>query len=163
MAVKKLLQTAGNQLKANWFVCRVTSGRKSAQYGLRFSYPLYIAMVTIGILLENPYLLALTALIAFCGVILPMHPFDYLYNYVVAKLIGTTQIPGRGSELQVNSSVALFFNLGVIALVLYEVNLHYGVLALIYIVSSIFFIAILLFTDNFSFYSLFSWFSKKDK
>ena len=141
---------------AKWFVCRVTSGRKSAQYGIRFSYPLYVSLVALGIFLANPYILAITALIAFFGIILPMHPFDYIYNYVVTKLISTDQIPGRGSELQVSSSVNLLFTLGVIASILYEIQLNYEVMALIYILISIFFIAILLFTDDFSIDSIYS-------
>ncbi len=127
-----------------WFACKVTSGRKSAQYGIRFSYPLYISVVALGIFLANPYILSITALIALFGVILPMHPFDYIYNYGVTKLIGTEQIPGRGSESQVSSSVALLFNLGVIASIIFEIQLNYGVMALIYVLSSIFFIVILL-------------------
>lgn len=141
---------------AKWFTCRVTSGRKSAKYGIRFSYPIYISLVAIGILLVNPYILSLTALIAFFGVILPMHPFDYVYNYGVAKLIGASQIPGRGSELQMSSCVALLFNLGVIASILYGMQLNYTVMALIYVVSSVFFIAIQLLRDDFSIYSIYN-------
>lgn len=144
-----------NQLVAKWFVCRITSGRKSAQYGLRFSYPLYISIVAIGILLVNPYILSATALIAFFGIVLPMHPFDYIYNHGVAKLIGKAQIPGRGSELQINCFVALLFNLCVIASISYGVQLNYGVMALIYIMSSIFFIGIVLHRDDLSIYDFF--------
>jgi hypothetical protein len=135
---------------AQWFVCRVTSGKKSAQYGIRFSYPLYILLVSVGVFLINPYILSIGAVIAFFGVILPMHPFDYLYNYVLARFIGANQIPGRGSELQISSSVALLFNLGVITLITYQVPLNYEVMALIYVLSSIFFIVILLSRDDFS-------------
>lgn len=138
----------------NWFVCRVTSGKKSARYGIRFSYPLYLALVALGVFLVNPYLLSIAALIAFFGVILPMHPFDYIYNYCVSRLIGTDKIPGRGSELQVNSGLALLFFLGVLVSIAYKIQLNYAVMALLYILSSSFFITIQLFTDNFSLYSL---------
>lgn len=150
-----------NRLMAQWFVCRVTSGRKSAEYGLRFSYPLYISLVALGIFLVNPYVLSITALIAFFGIILPMHPFDYIYNYGVTRLIGTERIPGRGSELQINSLVALIFNICVIASILSGFQLNYGVMALVYILISIFFIVIQLYSDNFSLYSFFP--KKKDK
>lgn len=146
MTIKKILRMVRDRLIANWFVCRITSSKKSAEYGIRFSYPLYISIVALGILLVNPYILSFTALIALFGVILPMHPFDYVYNYGLTKLIGKSQIPGRGSELQVNSGVALLFNICVIALIIFGVQLNYGVMALIYILSSIFFIARLLFS-----------------
>jgi len=151
MKYKEKLIAAKNRLIAKWFVCRITSGRKSARYGIRFSYPLYIALVATGIFLVNPYILSIAAIIAFLGVVLPMHPFDYVYNYTIAKVIGTSQIPGRGSELQVNSFVALLFNTGVIISIIYGAQLNYTIMALLYIFISIFFISIQLFTDNFSF------------
>lgn len=144
---------AVDRIISRWLVCRITSGRKSAQYGIRFSYPLYISIVALGIYLANPYILSITAVIAFFGVVLPMHPFDYIYNLGVTKLFNASQIPGRGSELQINSIVALLFNLCVIASIIYGVQLNYEVLALIYVLISIFFIAIQLFNDNFSVYS----------
>lgn len=155
MTINRMLSDVRNRWMAKWFVCRLTSGRKSAQYGVRFSYPLYIPFIALGIFLENPYLLSLAAIIAFLGIILPMHPFDYIYNYGVAKLIKTPQIPGRGSELQMNSIMSLVFTLSVATLIISGVQLNYTVMALIYVSISSFFIAIQLFTDDFSIYSLF--------
>lgn len=160
MAIEKILKTVREQLMARWFVCRVTSGKKSAQYGIRFSYPLYISLVVLGVFLANPYILSFTLLIAFLGIILPMHPFDYVYNYVVSSLAGAKKIPGRGSEMQVSSGVALIFNLAVIVSILLGIQLNYLVMALIYVVSSIFFIAVLLLTDNFSMYSFYGFFKR---
>lgn len=157
------MKSVKNNLITKWFACRVTSGRKSAKYGMRFSYPLFILLVALGIYLVNPFLLSITAFIAFLGVILPMHPFDYIYNFVVSKLISTEKIPGRGSELQVSSAVTLFVILGVITSITYSFQLHYGVLALIYVISSIFFIVFLLNTDDFSFYSIYYLLFRKRK
>lgn len=71
-----------------------------------------------------------------------MHPFDYAYNYGLTKLIGTDRLPGRGTEQQVSSAVALLFNLVVIASIIFGVKLNYAIMALIYVVASIFFIKI---------------------
>ena len=161
--IMNFLNIALNRLKSQWIICRIISGRKSAQYGIRFSYPLYISIVALGIFFVNPYLLSIAALIAFFGIILPMHPFDYLYNYGVTKLFGTDRITGRGSELQVNSIVALIFNLGVITSIIYDAQLNYEVMALIYVMISIFFIAILLLTENLSIYSFYNFFFKRGK
>lgn len=154
-------KTTKNQLLAKWFVCRITSGKKSARYGIRFSYPLYISLVALGIFLANPYILFITAIIAFFGIVLPMHPFDYVYNYVVTRIIGTKKIPGRGSELQINSLVALIFNIVVIAFITFGVQLSYPVMAFVYIISSIFFIIIQLSSDDFSIYSIGNLFFKR--
>lgn len=141
---------------AKWFVCKVTSGRKSAQYGIRFSYPLYIAIVAFGIYSVNPFILAITALIAFFGSILPMHPFDYIYNNLVTKLLSTSPIPGRGSEAQVSSAIAFLFNLVVIASIIFGFKMNYLVMAIVYVLCSMFFIVVQLFTDNFSFHTIYN-------
>lgn len=145
-----------------WFACKVTSGRKSTQYGIRFSYPLFISAVALGIFFVNPYILFFTALIALFGMILPMHPFDYVYNFG-ARLLKTNQIPGRGSESQVSSAAALIFILGVIASIIFRLALNYEVMALAYLLISIFFVIIQLFTDNFSIYSIFNLFFRRGK
>lgn len=136
------------RLMGRWIVCGVVPDKKSVQYGIYFSYPLYILLVTAGILLNNPYILLVAALIAFFGIKLPMHPFDYIYNYGVARLLGTNKIPGRGSELQVNSIVSVLFCLIVAGLIVLEVSINYEVLAFTYVLVSIFFISIFLFKNR---------------
>jgi len=157
------MKTIKNRLMSKWFVCRVTSGRKSAQYGIRFSYPVYILLVVLGVIFVNPYILSITALIALLGIILPMHPFDYIYNFGITQFFRTDQIPGRGSELQINSSVAFLFNFGVIASIIYGLQLNYAVMALIFVLSSTFFIALLLYTEDFSLGSIKNLFIKRGR
>lgn len=128
-----------DQLLAKWIPCSLISDKQSVRYGLYFSYPIYILIVVTGILMKSPLILLITAVIAFLGIKLPLHPFDYVYNQI-AKLIGINQIPGRGSELQVNSIVALVFNLVVLALIALNVTFNFTVLAIIYTTASIFFI-----------------------
>lgn len=142
--INNLFAKLRDQLFARWVVCRLVSDKQSVRYGIYFSYPVYILIVLAGILLKNPYIILVAALIAFLAIKLPLHPFDYIYNYTIAKLIGT-KIPGRGSELQVNSIVALVFNIIVFALITLRVSINYEILAIIYSLSSIFFIGIFVF------------------
>jgi hypothetical protein len=144
--MQNLVGKLKDQFLAKWVVCKLISDKQSVRYGIRLSYPIYILIVIVGVMLVNPYILSTAALIAFLGIKLPLHPFDYVYNYA-AKLIGINQIPGRGSELQVNSTVALVFNLVVIALIAFGISINFGALAIIYALSSIFFIGIFLFKD----------------
>lgn len=144
MKTKNIWEFTHSRLKEQWIICRLISNKKSVQYGIRFSYPVYILLVLLSMLSENPYILYITALIAFFGMTLPMHPFDYVYNSWVVKLIGTNKIPGRGSELQVNSTVALIFTLVVVALISFRIPINYFILAILYLASSIFFLCIFL-------------------
>lgn len=141
--IRNMWMKLQNRLQEQWIACRLVSDRKSVQYGIRFSYPLFITIVLIGIFLENPFILFVAAFIAFIGMKLPLHPFDYVYNYTVARLIGN-KIPGRGSELQVNSIVSLVFTLLVSSLILLRVPINYSILAIIYLVSSIFILGMFL-------------------
>lgn len=136
-----------DQLFSKWLVCKLISDKESMQYGIYFSYPIYLLIVLAGVFLQNPYILSIAALIALLGIKLPLHPLDYVYNYIVASLLGTKRIPGRGTELQVNSLIALVFNLIVIALIAFNASINYTVLGIIYAFISIYFIARLLIKD----------------
>lgn len=146
MLVNDLLKKITDRLFTRWVACRLVSDNQSVQYGIYFSYPLYIIIVFVGTLFANSFILLIAALIAFFGIKLPMHPFDYIYNRV-AKLIGANAIPGRGSELQVNSIVALVFNLVVFALINLGISINFTALGILYVLSSIFFIGIFLFKE----------------
>lgn len=161
MVEKKVSKALKDRLVAQWLACRITSGRKSAQYGLRLSYPLYIGLVVLGIVLTNSYILTFTAFISLLGAFLPMHPFDYVYNYSIAKISGLEKIPGRGNEMQISSIMALVFNLGVLISIMLGLKINYIIMALIYTFISIFFVVTLLKTDDFSFYSMYRMFFKR--
>lgn len=141
-----MLNKLKGQFFSKWVACSLISDKQSIKYGVRFSYPIYILIVVVGVLLKNPYVLLVAALIAFAAIKLPLHPFDYIYNYI-AMLIGAKKIPGRGAELQVNSLVALVFNLTVIALLTLGVSINFVVLAVVYAVMSLYFMAVFLFRD----------------
>lgn len=147
MVIEDMFGKLKDRFFTRWVACRTVSDKKSVQYGVRFSYPIYILIVSTGILLENTYILLIAALIAFGSIKLPIHPLDYIYNYTIVKLIRGNSIPARGSELQVNSFIALIFNLTVFAFILFNISINYVVLAIIYIFCSIFSICIFLFKD----------------
>lgn len=149
MKIKNLWGILKSRLQAQWIACKLVSDRRSVLYGIRFSYPIYISLVLFGVFLKNPYILAVAALIALLGMKLPLHPLDYVYNHGIAKLIGINKIPGRGSELQVNSTMALIFTSVVIALILFRIPLNYSILASLYLLSSIFFLMIFLLKKDF--------------
>jgi hypothetical protein len=147
MPIKNLFEKLRDRLFRRWIACRIISDKKSVQYGCYFSYPIYILIVFVGILWVNPLVLSIAAVIAFLAINLPMHPLDYIYNHGVPKLIRSNRIPGRGSELQVNSIVALIFNIIVLMLITSGVSINYGVLGIMYLLSSIFFIGIFFIKD----------------
>lgn len=145
MEARNIWEKVKGKINAQWIVCRTISDRKSVMYGLRFSYPMNILLVVLGIMMQNLYILSLAFVFAFLGNRLPMHPLDYVYNYLASIFSFLREIPGRGSELQVSSLVNLLFLIIVCLLVILNANIDYMVLSSIYVFFSGFFICIFLF------------------
>ncbi len=68
------------------------------KYGIRFAYGLCVTFVAAGLLLNSLLVLAMIALVAFAGALLPNHPFDYLYNNGVRQLLKKPKLPPRSNQ-----------------------------------------------------------------
>ena len=68
------------------------------KYGIRFAYYLCVSLVIAGLILQSMYVLALAMIFAFFGTVLHRHPFDYLYNYGVRRIINKPAIPPRPNQ-----------------------------------------------------------------
>lgn len=126
-------------LFSKWIDCGLVPDNVSVKYGLYFSYPVYLLIVVCGVLFTNQYILMLAAVLAFLSIKLPLHPLDYIYNYVFSRILRKEKIPARGSELQVNGVISLLFCLFVIIFVVFNFEINFTVLAVIYLLSSVFF------------------------
>jgi hypothetical protein len=74
----------------------------------------------LGLLLTNPWILTIIMTIAFFGVLLPYHPFDYLYNYGIRHIINKPPIPPRTNQVKFACGIASVWLFGIILL------FHYG-------------------------------------
>ena len=79
---------------------------KCFRSGIRFAYALCAIIVALSIPFDSMVLLSITAIIAFLGVLLPRHPFDYLYNYAVRFTVGKSKIPKRNPQNRFACGVA---------------------------------------------------------
>lgn len=88
--------------------------------GNRFAYQMCTLLFTTGIVLKNIPILSIAALIAFLTVILPYHPFDYLYNYLIRHWLKRPRLPHRTAQGKFACGIAsiwlaaiiyLFYNL----------------------------------------------------
>lgn len=68
------------------------------KHGIRFAYLGCGTVVAIGLVMQNIPILAIAMAIAFLAVILPIHPFDYLYNNVVRHMINKPALPKRTNQ-----------------------------------------------------------------
>lgn len=68
------------------------------KFGIRFPYILCSTLVTVGLVLTSIPILAIAFIFAFFGMFPPYHPFDYLYNYGVRKILNKPKTPHRANQ-----------------------------------------------------------------
>jgi hypothetical protein len=73
---------------------------------LRITYALCGAIAATGTVLEAPLVLWGLAPVAFLGAVLPVHPFDLVYNLGLRRLTGTGPLPRRGAPVRFACAVA---------------------------------------------------------
>lgn len=66
--------------------------------GIRFPYILCSTLAALGIVLTSIPILAVALGFAFFGMFPPYHPFDYLYNYGVRKILNKPKTPPRANQ-----------------------------------------------------------------
>lgn len=76
--------------------------------GNRFAYQMCTLLFFTGLLLTSIPILTVAAFIAFLTVILPYHPFDYLYNYGVRHLLMRPKLPKRPVQAKFACGIAAF-------------------------------------------------------
>jgi len=87
-------------------------------FGNRFAFILCSTVLLIGIITSNIPLLSVMLLIAVLGILLPYHPFDYVYNGLLTNLLDKPKLPPRSKQLKfaciiatlwISSTIYLFY------------------------------------------------------
>ncbi len=78
-------------------------------FGNRFAYILCTTILIIAVSTASITLLSIMGIIAFLGVILPYHPFDYIYNGILRHKMLLPKLPPRSSQLKFACSIATIF------------------------------------------------------
>jgi hypothetical protein len=68
------------------------------KFGFRFAYILCSTLVAVGLILTSIPILIIALVFAFFGMFPPYHPFDYLYNYGVRKVLKKPKTPPRANQ-----------------------------------------------------------------
>ena len=112
-----------NRLKVQGYMKYSDQEISTYAFGNRFAFVLCGSIVALGVALADIRVLAAMTIIALGGVLLPYHPFDYLYNAVVAKLLNKPQLPPRSVQLKFSCLVATVWLIGTIGLFYYGYTL----------------------------------------
>ena len=106
MKNKFISQNRINRIKEQGYKCYSDLVINDLAFGNRFTYQLCAAILLVGVYLCNFTILSTMMGIAFLGVVLPNHPFDYIYNYFLAKRMGKPQLPPRSKQLKFACTIA---------------------------------------------------------
>ena len=87
--------------------CNMTDTRLSElAFGNRFAYILCSGVVGVGVFTAHIPILGTMMVVALFGVLLPNHPFDYIYNYGIRDLMGKPKLPRRSKQIKFACIVA---------------------------------------------------------
>ena len=91
------------------------------RFGIRFAYLACGTIAILGLAFVNIPTLAFLAVVALLGVLLPNHPFDYIYNYGIRHIAKRPPIPNRTAQIKFACAVATVWL--VVTVILF--NFHY--------------------------------------
>ena len=118
MAAKHRLLSATrlNRLHAQGYSDISDSELSELAFGNRFAYIVCVTITAVGVATANiPTLVAMTA-IAFLGVVLPYHPFDYVYNHALQGMLKKPKLPHRSRQLKFTCVIATLWLISTISL-----------------------------------------------
>ena len=112
----KLSRTRIDRIREQGYFCQTDETIYELAFGNRFAFRLCGAILTIGVVFSNIPILVTMMLIAFLGVILPYHPFDYIYNNILSKRLNKPKLPPRAPQLKFACGIASLWIGGIIFL-----------------------------------------------
>ena len=113
---KLISKTRINRIRAQGYLTNSDSDISQISFGNRFAYLLCSAILIVAVSTANVPLLYVMLTIAFFGIVLPNHPFDYIYNYVLRQQMGKPKLPPRSKQLKFACTVATLWIAGTIYL-----------------------------------------------
>jgi hypothetical protein len=75
-------------------------------FGNRFAYYTCSFFLLIGVISANIEILGAMMVVSILGILLPNHPFDYIYNIFLSKPMNKPKLPHRSKQLKFACTVA---------------------------------------------------------
>ena len=85
-------------------------------FGIRFAYRTCVAIIVAAILFQSIEIFTGMLIIAFLGIVLPNHPFDYIYNAILSKTMNKPKVPARAVQLKFACTIATIWLAAVVYL-----------------------------------------------
>jgi hypothetical protein len=95
-----LSTTRINFLKAQGYCNHSDTEISELAFGNRFAYIVCGSIVAVAVATAHVPTLIAMMVVAFFGIILPYHPFDYIYNYALRGMLNKPKLPPRSKQLK---------------------------------------------------------------
>ena len=95
-----------NRLRAQGYTSETKKELTGMAFGIRFAYRACIAILTVAMVTQSIVLFGVMLGIAFLGIVLPNHPFDYIYNFTLSGWMNRPKVPARSPQLKFACSIA---------------------------------------------------------
>ncbi len=104
------------RLRAQGYYTHSKTELAALAFGHRFAYRLCLSLFIIGLVFSSIPILSAMAVVAFLAVVLPKHPFDYLYNNVLRSWLKKPGVPNRSIQGKFACGIATVFIVSTIIL-----------------------------------------------
>jgi len=101
-----LSRTRLKRLRDQGYTCESQEQLSRMAFGIRFPYQLCVAVLLAAIAAQSILIFAAMLFIAFLGIVMPNHPFDYIYNYVLSGPMNKPIVPPRANQLKFACTIA---------------------------------------------------------
>jgi len=94
------------RLRAQGYLTQTDQELSNLAFGIRFAYLLCLSILLIGVSSANISTLTVMMVIALWGIVLPNHPFDYIYNLLLSEKMNKPKLPERSIQMKFACLVA---------------------------------------------------------
>lgn len=103
---KNISKIRMKRLREQGYTTHSRSELSALAFGNSFAYKLCSAILAVGVFTANVPILSVMLGVAFLGFTLPNHPFDYIYNHLIASRWGKPELPKRSEQLKFACTLA---------------------------------------------------------
>lgn len=106
MYTDQLSATRINRLRDQGYTQETDRELNELAFGIRFAYRVCTVMVIVAMTTQSLALFSFMLGTAIFGIILPNHPFDYIYNATFSKWLNKPALPARSVQLRFACTIA---------------------------------------------------------
>ena len=111
-----LSPTRLKRLRAQGYTSESNLTLSKMAFGIRFPYRVCVTLVITAIITQSIGLFIFMLGMSLLAILLPNHPFDYVYNLIISKWMKRPQVPPRSLQLKFACTIATLWLAAIVIL-----------------------------------------------